>query len=256
MAEVTAISWTDHTYNPWIGCTRVSLGCDHCYAEADWDKRYHRVEWGGARSRTKSEGPANWDRKAREAGVRRRVFCASLADVFDNQVPDEWRADLWDLIDRCRALDWMLLTKRPQNIANMLPSGWPWPHVWLGTTTENQIEANRRLPILLRIPAVVHFASVEPQLGPVDLRSYLNAGLDWIIIGGESGPGCRPFDSDWARDVRDQCQASGIAFFMKQLGGVRNKRHHLDDLPADLRVREWPNPCARPGGGSISARPP
>jgi protein gp37 len=116
MAELTGIAWTDHTYNPSIGCTKVSPGCDRCYAEAAWDKRYHRVQWGGERSRTKSSEPQTWDRKAREAGVRRRVFCASLADVFDNQVPDEWRADLWALIARCRALDWMLLTKRPQNI--------------------------------------------------------------------------------------------------------------------------------------------
>jgi len=245
MAEVTGISWTDHTHNPWIGCTKVSPGCDHCYAEADWDKRYHRVEWGGARSRTKSAAPTSWDRKAREAGERRRVFCASLADVFDNQVPDEWRADLWNLIDRCRALDWMLLTKRPQNIANMLPSGWPWSNVWLGTTTENQTEADRRLPILLRIPAVVHFASVEPQLEPVDLRRYLNAGLDWAIVGGESGKGCRPFDPEWARSLRDQCSASGASFFMKQLGGYPYKRGMLDDLPIDLRIREWPNPIPR-----------
>lgn len=240
MAEVTGIGWCDHTHNPWIGCTKVSPGCDFCYAEETWDKRYHRVEWGGDRSRTKSLGPLSWDRKARAAGVRRRVFCASLADVFDNQVPDEWRADLWALIDRCRALDWMLLTKRPQNITKMLPEGWPWPHVWLGATTENQEEADRRLPILLRVPAVVHFASVEPQLGPVDLGNYVGAGLDWVIVGGESGRGCRPFDPDWARTLRDQCRASAVPFFMKQLGGHPDKRDQVADLPADLRIRQWP----------------
>jgi protein gp37 len=241
MAELTRIAWTDHTYNPWIGCTNVSPGCDHCYAEAEQDKRYHRVKWGDERSRTKTaDNPLTWDRKAREAGVRRRVFCASLADVFDNQVPDEWRSDLWALIARCRTLDWMLLTKRPQNIKKMLPEGWPWPHVWLGTTTENQEEADRRLPILLQIPAVVHFASVEPQLEAVDLGQYLGAGLDWVILGGESGRGYRSFNPDWARSLRDQCDASGAAFFMKQLGGHPNKRDEIDDLPHDLRVRQWP----------------
>ena len=241
MAEVTGIGWTHHTYNPWIGCTKVSPGCDLCYAEHDWDHRYHRVEWGGPRSRTKTaKEPLSWDRKARAAGERRRVFCSSISDVFDNQAPDEWRADLWALIARCRALDWMLLTKRPQNITKMLPEGWPWPHVWLGTTSENQEEAERRLPILLRIPAVVHFASVEPQLGPVDLGNYVGAGLDWVICGGESGYGCRPFDPDWARPLRDQCHASSTAFFMKQLGGHPDKRDELDDLPADLRIRQWP----------------
>jgi protein gp37 len=215
MAEITGIGWTDHTYNPWIGCTKVSPGCDHCYAEAEWDKRRHRVEWGGERSRTKTADDIPLlDRKAREAGARRRIFCASQADVFDNQVPEEWHAALWALIAQCRSLDWMLLTKRPQNIPQMLPEGWPWSHVWLGTTTENQVEADRRLPILLRIPAVVHFASVEPQLEAVDLGKYVGVGLDWVIAGGESGPGYRPFDPDWARSLRDQCRASGTAFFI------------------------------------------
>lgn len=243
MAEVTSIAWTDHTFNPWIGCTKVSPECDLCYAEAEFDKRYHRVEWGAERSRTSAgywKGPLKWSRAAAAAGERRRVFCASLADVFDNQVPEDWRADLWSLIDRCRDLDWMLLTKRPQNIAKMLPTGWPWAHVWLGATAGIQIEADRRLPILLRIPATVHFASVEPQLEPVDLSRHLDAGLDWVIVGGESGKGCRPFNPDWAHSLRDQCQASGTAFFMKQVGGYPNKRDALDDLPSDLRIREWP----------------
>jgi protein gp37 len=134
-----------------------------------------------------------------------------------------------------------MLTKRPQNIAKMLPDGgWPWPHIWLGTTAENQIEADRRLPILLRIPAVVHFASVEPQLGPVDLATYLAEGLDWVIVGGESGRGCRPFEPDWARSLRDQCRDVGASIFVKQLGGHPNKRDAVDDLPFDLRIREWP----------------
>ena len=216
------------------------------------------VGWGGPRQRTSAatwRGPLKWDREAQNEGERRRVFCASWADVFDNQVPDEWRAELWALIARCRALDWMLLTKRPQNITKMLPKGWTWPHVWLGTTTENQEEADRRLPILLRVPAVVHFASVEPQLSPVDLGNYVGAGLDWVICGGESGRGCRPFDPDWARFLRDQCREAGVSFFMKQMGGYPDKRDQVDDLPDDLRIREWPKPkvllglCPWCGGG-------
>jgi protein gp37 len=168
------------------------------------------------------------------------VFCASWADVFDNQVPSQWRDELWTLIARTPALDWMLLTKRLQNVKKMAPADWPRPNVWLGTTAENQAEADRRLPILLNIPATVHFASVEPQLEPVDLARYLEAGLDWVICGGESGPNCRPFDPDWARGLRDQCRGAGGAFFMKQLGGRWNKRSALEELPEDLRLRQWP----------------
>jgi protein gp37 len=164
--------------------------------------------------------------------------------VFDNQVPEEWRTDLWALIDRCRNLDWLLLTKRPQNIAKMLPIDWGdgWPHVWLGVTAENQTEADRRLPVLLRVPAVMHFASVEPQLEPVDLSRHLAAGIDWVIVGGESGTDRRPFDPDWARSLRDQCRKAGTAFFMKQLGGPAGRaRNKLADFPDDLRIREWPD---------------
>jgi protein gp37 len=178
------------------------------------------------------------------------VFCASLADVFDNQVPDAWRQDLWELISVTPHLDWLLLTKRPQNIGKMLPKpetmwcgddphyAWPWPNVWLGTTVENQEEADRRIPHLLSVPAPVHFLWCEPLLGPVDLsntRSSLSEGgswrdvlecgdsgrlpsIDWVIAGGESGPGARPSHPDWFRSLRDQCQAAGAAFFFKQWG--------------------------------------
>lgn len=122
----------------------------------------------------------------------------------------------------------------------MLPEGWPWSHVWLGVTAENQEEADRRLPVLLRIPAVVHLVSVEPQLELVDLCRYLGAGLDWVICGGESGRGCRRFDPDWARFLRDQCRSAGVAFFMKQLGGYPDKRERIEDLPEDLRIQQFP----------------
>ena len=180
MAETTKISWTDSTFNPWIGCTNVSPGCDHCYAEALND-RHQWTEWGphGKRHRTTTSwrNPAQWQNRAaafaREHGRRQRVFCASLADVFDNQVPAEWREDLFALIRRCPDLDWQLLTKRPQNIAKFLPPDWGdgYPNVWLGATAESQAYFDQRWPVLARTPAAVRFVSYEPAIGPLCLPS-------------------------------------------------------------------------------------
>lgn len=247
MAENSKIEWTDHTFNPWTGCTKVGPACDNCYAEG-WAKRSGHVEWGahGARRRTRTWGdPVKWDRQAEADGVRRKVFCASLADVFDNHrsIAPEWRRDLWQLIEETPHLDWLLLTKRPQNFAKLAPARWihdgcP-PHVWLGTTVENQTEADRRIPHLLSIPARVRFLSCEPLLGPVDLteigipkpelratkvidalRGWGGAPgkLHWMICGGESGPGARPMNPEWARSLRDQCADAGVPFHFKQWG--------------------------------------
>ena len=167
MAENSKIEWTDHTFNPWVGCTKVSAACDHCYAEA-WAKRTGQSQlWSGARRRTSETNwrqPLKWNREAAAARVQRKVFCASLADVFDNQAEPQWREDLWALIQDTPNLDWQLLTKRPQNIAKMLPDDWGggYGNVWLGTTVENETEAARRIPHLLAVPAVVRFLSVEP----------------------------------------------------------------------------------------------
>lgn len=245
MAERSKIEWTDATFNPWIGCQNVGPGCDHCYAEDMMANRYRRVEWGphGSRSRTSASywrQPLTWDREAAAEGKRRRVFCASLADVFDNHgsITSGWRGDLWHLIARTPNLDWLLLTKRPGNIRHMLPDGYGapawgdgWSNVWLGCTVVNQAEADRDIPKLLAVPAVVHFLSMEPLLGPVDLHSALCretgscpkcpaclSTLDWVIVGGESGPHARPMNPQWARDLRDQCIAAGVAFHFKQWG--------------------------------------
>lgn len=246
MAENSAIEWTTHTFNPWWGCQAVSPGCDHCYAEA-LDKRFGGAHFGpGAeRRRTKSwSGPRKWNRIAAETGTRPRVFCASMSDVFDNAVPVEWRNDLWRLIDETPNLDWLLLTKRPQNIAKMLPGEhiglipWGvggWPNVWLGTTVENQAEAERRIDVLAAVPTLTRFLSMEPLLGPVvpDLTH-----IHWVIVGGESGPGARPMHPDWARMLRDQCAAAGVPFLFKQWGDWIS---HLDrdkddpDWRADYR---------------------
>jgi protein gp37 len=231
MAENSGIEWTDHTFNPWWGCTKISPACDNCYAEA-LDKRTGGEHWGpkAERRRTSKSNwaqPLKWNKQAQEQGVRVRVFCASMADVFDNQVPDEWRDDLWELIFACKNIDWLLLTKRPQNIEKMLPNYWGdlgAPNVWLGTTVEDQKAAAQNIPHLLDVPARVHFLSCEPLLGPIEIPNYLNrlkdgyTSLDWVICGGESGPNARPMHPDWARDLRDQCQSAGVPFFFKQWG--------------------------------------
>src|SRR5258708_6509049 len=202
MAQNSKIEWTDHTFNPWVGCTNVSPGCDHCYAES-WSKRSGLVKWGNNPRRRTSEAywraPAKWQAGAAafraQHGRRQRVFCASLADVFDNQVDKAWRAELFDLIAAAPALDWLLLTKRPQNIAKMLPKDWPqhgWPNVWLGTTAEDQARFDQRWPVLSSIPAAGRVISYEPAIRPVRLHPKHAAQPDWLIAGGESGHGARP----------------------------------------------------------------
>lgn len=263
MAENSKIEWTDHTFNPWVGCTKVSPACDHCYAEG-WAKRTGNAAlWQGERRRTTPANwrkPIKWDTAAAIAGVRAKVFCASLADVFDNQAEPEWRADLWRLIEITPNLDWLLLTKRPQNIAKMLPHNWGggWPNVWLGTTVENQDEADRRIPHLLRVPATVHFLSCEPLLDHVDLTSidptgeqrrigangwsaiWKNNGLgrrwiDWVITGGESGHGWRDTPVGAFERIHEQCSRYGVACFHKQ-------QPNKAPIPPHLMVRQFPNP--------------
>lgn len=246
MAETSKIEWTDATFNPWVGCTKVSPACDHCYAEG-WAKRSGAPElWTGARRRTTDaywRQPQKWNAESpAKHGRRTRVFCASLADVFDNQVPEQWREALFELIKSTPNLQWLLLTKRPQNIARMLPADWGWGYenVSLGVTAENQVEADRRIPLLLSWPARSYFVSCEPLLGPVDLTRLTfgattfnaltgerhqggvtyptDARLNWVIAGGESGGNARPSHPDWFRSVRDQCAEAGAAFLFKQWG--------------------------------------
>lgn len=232
MAENSKIEWTDHTFNPWTGCTKISPACDNCYAES-WSKRSGLVQWGNYPRRRTSDGywlqPIKWNRVAERDGVRRKVFCASLADVFDNQVPGLWRDDLWRLIWATPALDWLLLTKRPQNISKMLPNHtgrpWPYPNVRIGTTVENQDEANRRIPDLFAVPACGYFLSCEPLLGPISFAQvpgFNRMGFDlsrwWIIAGGESGPRARPPMIEWVRSIRDQCEIARVPFHFKQWG--------------------------------------
>ena len=233
MGEQTAIAWTDHTFNPWIGCQRVSPGCQHCYAET-LNKRWGNDNWGKAAERRVTSDanwrqPERWHRLAEFDGVRRRVFCASMADVFENRGDlDAPRARLFELIDRTPFLDWQLLTKRPEHVNQLCPVDWlsSWPrHVWIGTTVEDQERALERIPRLIDIDAPIRFLSCEPLLGPVDLTPWLvdNCGrtdlIQWVIAGGESGAGHRPLNTAWARGLLGQCAQGGVPFFFKQVGG-------------------------------------
>ena len=238
MGTKTGIEWTDHTFNPWIGCTKVSEGCRHCYAEA-LVRRYGWAEWGpgGERKRTSSANwkkPLAWNRHSAKAGKRERVFCASLADVFDEQAPDGALDDLWGLIRETPCLDWQLLTKRPGRILENLPADWNtaslfcrgYPNVWLGVTAEDQAAYDERWALLCGVPARIRFVSYEPAVGSLDLLATparrADSLPDWVIWGGESGPGARTMTPAWARRITRQCSDLGIAVFGKQWGAYRS----------------------------------
>jgi protein gp37 len=293
MASKTSIAWCDSTFNPWLGCTRVSPGCDSCYAAVSRPALAMKIKWGAGEPRHRTSAsnwkePLKWNRRQQEKvdewnmGGRdiyppkpHLVFCASLADVFDNEIPEAWRDDLWSLIFETQYLTWLLLTKRIGNAAKMMATDrWPLPprNVWLGASIVNQDEADRDIPKLLRTPAALHFISYEPALGPIDFTNiprddpehphpheYDLADIGWIIVGGESAQGgakARPFNIEWARSTVAQCKAAGVACFVKQLGSVPFTREVRDDgggclsiFPADryaLKDRagadpeEWP----------------
>jgi protein gp37 len=295
MAITTKIAWTDATFNPWRGCVKVSEGCAHCYAEG-WAKRTGKSIWGRDAAREHAsesywKQPEQWNEAAARTGKPFRVFCGSLMDVCEDR-PDLWapRERLISLIENTPALTWLLCTKRPENytrlFARWLVTDWP-RNVWALATAENQQQANERIPYLLRLPVVVRGVSIEPQLGPVSLfaadaegllrgpgvivsggmtprtpheppEGYddSQAGIDWVIVGGESGPGARPFALEWAYDLKAECLAAGVPFFMKQVGSnswrvrtplkaqdrVSRNGDALEDIPHDLQSREFPMP--------------
>lgn len=256
MSENSKIQWTHHTFNPWWGCVEVSPACDHCYARAFAHRLGHGV-WGKDAPRRFFGGkhwnePLKWNRDAEAAGEQRRVFCASMADVFeDREDLKPNRERLWHLVAKTPWLDWLLLTKRPGNIARFVtPFLCDQPNVWMGTTVEDRRHGVPRIEALRRSgPWPVLFLSIEPlieDLGDVDL-----SGIDWAIVGGESGGGARPFDLAWARKLIAQSRAVGAAPFIKQLGTrpidtgqpVRLRDHKggdISEFPPDLRVREFP----------------
>jgi protein gp37 len=258
MAE-TKIEWAHFTHNPWIGCTKLSPACDNCYAETQNNHRKWAVGWGphAPRKRTKTRSLLRlWNKVAAEQDTRKRVFVASLADVGDNHrsIEPEWRRQLVDDIRQCRNLDFLLLTKRPQNMPKLYPDmmeEWP-SNAWMGTTVENQVEANRRIPDLFRIPAPVLFLSCEPLLSELVLddmcdgnkffdalrgnwwhdspdglaaTSSGNPKISWVIAGGESGGNARPSHPAWFRSLRDQCKRANVPFFFKQWGEWASVHH-------------------------------
>ncbi len=230
MGENSSIGWTDHTFNPWIGCQKISPACDNCYAET-WDNRFNGGRWGthAVRTRTSQANwrkPYKWHRAAGDAGESVRVFCASLADVFDNDssIPKLWRDDLWRMIEDTYWLDWLLLTKRPQNIMKAIGNrlgeeGHDFSNAWFGITSENQKELDRRWHHLalvmadIRVNTPVSFISAEPLLEQINIPN----DVGWVIAGCESGPNARQSDPDWFRSLRDQCADRDIPFFLKQV---------------------------------------
>ena len=255
MGEDTRIAWAHHTLNWWVGCQKVSPGCDLCYAEG-WAKRSGLVGWGPhaerrLTSRKTRNQPLRWDRRAAERGRRERVFVNSLSDYGDNRVPEGWRLGLYEAWRTTHNLDYLVLTKRPENLNRFLPGDWGagFPNVWLGTTVEDTA-ALRRIDHLRRMPAAVRFLSLEPLIEPVDLSPWLS-GIDWVIVGGESGPigQVRPLAPATVRALRKQCHDRGVRFFFKQTGsdrsqwpGVTGKGDTPDEWPEDLRVQEFPRP--------------
>lgn len=279
MAENSKIAWTQgmrqdgniipgYTFNPWWGCVKVSQGCRECYA-ATFAKRTGHSVWGVDAPR-RFFGAKHWDEpykwaiEAEKAKERRKVFVGSMCDWAETHrnpgIQDEMnkaREKLGYLIKTTPMIDYLLLTKRIEDagayLAMMFYGSTP-PNVWIGTTCEDQEMADERIPHLLRIDAKVLFISVEPQIGPVNLGllgtipasisprySGVYERIHWVIVGGESGAKCRPFDLSWARSLRDECKKAGVAFFMKQLGGFPNKRDGLEDFPPDLQIRQYPS---------------
>jgi protein gp37 len=267
--ENSKIAWTDHTFNPWIGCTKVSPGCANCYAKTLDDRHQHGPDshWGpDAPPHITSDSywrqPRKWDREAAAQGNRKRVFCASLADWADDEAPEGARERLWDVIRSTPHLDWLLLTKRAKSIIKYLPKDWGtvgYANVWLGVSCENREHGYTRVDILRTIPAVVRFISCEPLLE--DISDINLTGIDWVIVGGESGNGSdvRGFDVAWSRGLHSACTQSGAKFFVKQMGTMpvedgspfpilkptpdgKDDRHGrcLVNFPADLQVQEVP----------------
>lgn len=238
MAENTKIEWADHTFNPWMGCTKVSPGCDNCYAEALMDTRYGKVSWGAGQDRVRTSQSnwnkvKGWDRNAKLAEARPFVFCASLADVFDNEVDPMWRADLFALMEATPNLVWLLLTKRIGNVLKMTDPAAGNPclprNAAVGATIVNQEEYDRDAYKLWAVKdrrePLFTFGSFEPLLGPVTLDDY---APDQIIVGGESGKTPRHMDLEWARSLRRQSASSDRVFNFKQEGGRDKGAHTLD----------------------------
>jgi protein gp37 len=265
MSDRSKITWTDATWNPVRGCTKVSAGCVNCYAER-FAKR-----WRGIKGHPFEQGfDVRLVPEALELPLRwrkpRRVFVNSMSDLFHEKVPDEFIHRVFAKMALAERHTFQILTKRPERMRRFF-EGWmrpPLPNVWIGVTAEDQRAADERIPLLLRTPAAVRFVSVEPMLSAVDLSAFFggpyigipgdvvhnayNFGLSWIIIGGESGPKARPFRIEWARALLAQCRAAGVPAFFKQTGARPvgwprpndDAGRDPDQWPSELRVQEFP----------------
>jgi len=247
MAENSKISWCHNTFNPWIGCSKVSPGCTNCYAEA-FAGRYLKVKWGPKENRHKTSAsnwrnPERWNFNAARSGIIKRVFCASLSDIFeDNAQLTPWRKDLFDLIAKTQYLYWLLLTKRPENFKRLMPPAWRelFPvNVWPGASICNQQEYDRIMPLLKDLKRElgirITFVSFEPLLGPIDLKY---GAADWNIIGGESGflKYARPMHLDWAGGLIRQVKAAGGLVFFKQMGSHMAKKLNMADPKGEMGI--------------------
>jgi protein gp37 len=261
VADRSAIEWTDATWNPVTGCTKVSPGCDHCYAERIHERFHGKGSFATiVRSEPKLFLPFGWRKP-------RRVFVNSMADLFHDAVPDEYIAHVWSVMARTPQHTYQILTKRHgrmrallnrpsfrDNLAHWTPA-WPLPNVWLGVSVENQRWADIRLDALALTPAAVRWISAEPLLGRIDLSAWLvdhgdpdrpyGIPIDWVVVGGESGPGARPMHPDWARLLRDQCAAASVPFMFKQWGEWVAPNHMPDDTFMSWDCEHGADDCDR-----------
>lgn len=252
MGVETGIEWTEHTWNPWQGCTKVSAGCDHCYMFTE-KTRYGQTPETVVRSKPPTfNKPLSWKDPA-------KVFTCSWSDWFHKDA-DPWRDEAWAIIKATPHLTYQILTKRPGRIARHLPADWGdgYPNVWLGVSVESEDTAHR-IPQLLSVPAAVHFLSCEPLLGPLNLVPYFpvddseSPKVDWVIVGGESGPSARPMAEEWVTTIRNDCAWFGVAFFFKQWGGVGNKRGGDQALLNGERYTQMPSDV-NPWGEYVAAK--
>jgi protein gp37 len=257
MGDKTGIAWTNRTWNPWRGCTKIHARCKLCYMFTE-QTRYGKRPIRRHQNEDLGE-PLRWQRYAREVGRIEMVFTCSWSDWFHADA-DQWRDEAWAVIKACPNLTFQVLTKRPERIADHLPKDWGdgYPNVWLGSSLDPQDKNGMEL---FNVPAKVRFLSLEPLLAPVDLSPAIDR-LDWVIVGGESGQGARPCYVQWVRDVSRQCKAAGVPVFVKQLGkdardgslcchGCTHEGPHplglkhpkggdMAEWPEDLQVRRFP----------------
>jgi len=262
MGANSKIDWTDHTFNPWWGCCKTSEGCRNCYADGIAHRFGKGEIFGSPRStsrrltKTPWKDIVKWDHAAagrdRARDYPQLIFCMSMGDFFEEH-PDvyQWRRDACNILENLSHSVVQMLTKRPENVMRFVPEYWEnaWPtHIWMGASVEDQDSLDSRKRRLLSIPAPLHFLSVEPLLGKVDLKLYEfykrldghTSKVDWVIVGGESGPGARECREEWIADVVTQCRKAGVPVFVKQMGGHPNKRDMIEYFPEGLRLRQFP----------------